>query len=169
MAELPFLRDLVVLLLLALPIVLLFQRLRQPPVVGFLAAGVVLGPHGLSLVVDVHQVELLAEVGVILLLFTLGLEFSLTALAQLRRQALLGGSLQVALTALLAAPIALLLGGWRQATLMGGLVALSSTVIVLKLLGDRGEVDTPHGRATMGILLFQDLLVIPLMLGVQFL
>lgn len=169
MAELPFLRDLVVLLLLALPIVLLFQRLRQPPVVGFLAAGVVLGPHGLSLVVDVHQVELLAEVGVILLLFTLGLEFSLTALAQLRRQALLGGSLQVALTALLAAPIALLLGGWRQATLMGGLVALSSTVIVLKLLGDRGEVDTPHGRATMGILLFQDLLVIPMMLGVQFL
>jgi CPA2 family monovalent cation:H+ antiporter-2 len=82
---------------------------------------------------------------------------------------LLGGSLQVALTALLAAPIARLLGGWRQSALMGGLVALSSTVIVLKLLGDRGEVDTPHGRAAVGILLFQDLLVIPMMLGVQFL
>ncbi len=169
MVELPFLRDLVVLLLLALPIVLVFQRLRQPPVVGFLAAGVVLGPHGLSLVRDVHQVEVLAEVGVILLLFTLGLEFSLIVLAQLRRQVLLGGGLQVALTILLAAPMALLLGGWREAALMGGLVALSSTVIVLKLLGERGEVDTPHGRAAVGILLFQDLLVIPMMLGVRFL
>lgn len=169
MAELPFLRDLVVLLFLSLGIVLLFQRLRQPPVVGFLAAGVVLGPHGLSLIHDVHQVELLAEVGVILLLFTLGLEFSLTALARLRRQVLLGGSLQAALTILLAAPLALALGGWRQSVLLAGLVALSSTVIVLKLLGDRGEVDTPHGRAVVGILLFQDLLVIPMMLGVQFL
>jgi CPA2 family monovalent cation:H+ antiporter-2 len=169
MGELPFLRDLVILLLLSLAVVLVFQRLRQPPIVGFLAAGVLLGPHGLSLVVDVHQVELLAEVGVILLLFTLGIEFSLTALAQLRRQVLLAGSLQVALTVLLAAPLALLLGGWRQALLMGGLVALSSTVIVLKLLGERGEVDTPHGRAAVGILLFQDLLVIPMMLGVQFL
>jgi CPA2 family monovalent cation:H+ antiporter-2 len=119
MGELPFLRDLVVLLLLALPIVLIFQRLRQPPVVGFLAAGVVLGPHGLSLVQDVHQVELLAEVGVILLLFTLGLEFSLTALAQLRRQVLLGGSLQVALTTLVAAPMALLLAGWRMCSPSG--------------------------------------------------
>ena len=144
MVELPFLRDLVVLLLLALPIVLIFQRLRQPPVVAFLAAGVLMGPHGLSLVQDVHQVELLAEVGVILLLFTLGLEFSLTALAQLRRQVLLGGSLQVALTVLVAAPMALFLGGWRQAALMGGLVALSSTVIVLKLLEERGEADTPE-------------------------
>lgn len=169
MAELPFLRDLVVLLLLSLAIVLVFQRIRQPPVVGFLAAGVVMGPHGLSLVVDVHQVELLAEVGVILLLFTLGMEFSLTALAQLRRQVLLAGGLQVALTILLAAPLALLLAGWRQAALMGALVALSSTVIVLKLLGDQGEIDTPHGRAAVGILLFQDLLVIPMMLGVQFL
>jgi CPA2 family monovalent cation:H+ antiporter-2 len=169
MGELPFLQDLVVLLLLSLAIVLIFQRLRQPPVVGFLAAGVILGPHGLSLMVDVHQVELLAEVGVILLLFTLGLEFSLTALARLRRQVLLGGSLQVGLTTLAATPMALLLGEWRQAVLMGGLVALSSTVIVLKLLDERGEADTPHGRAAVGILLFQDLLVIPLMLGVQFL
>jgi monovalent cation:H+ antiporter-2, CPA2 family len=169
MAELPFLRDLVVLLLLSLGIALGFQRLRQPPVVGFLAAGVVLGPHGLSLMRDVHQVELLAEVGVILLLFTLGLEFSLAALAELRRQVLLGGSIQVGLTMLVAVPIALALTGWREAVLIGGLVALSSTVIVLKLLADRGEVDTPHGRAAVGILLFQDLLVIPMMLGVQLL
>jgi CPA2 family monovalent cation:H+ antiporter-2 len=167
--ELPFLRDLVVLLLLSLAIVLVFQRLRQPPVVGFLAAGVLFGPHGLSLVHDVHQVELLAEVGVILLLFTLGLEFSLSALAQLRRQVFLGGGLQVLLTMLVAAPLGLLVGGWRQALLIGAMVSLSSTVIVLKLLADRSELDAPHGRAALGILLWQDLLVIPMMLGVQFL
>lgn len=169
MPELPFLRDLVVLLLLALAIALLFQRLRQPSVVGFLVAGVILGPHGLSLIHDVHQVELLAEVGVILLLFTLGLEFSLRALAQLRRQVLLGGNLQVVLTILVTTPLALFVGDWRQAVLIGGLATLSSTVIALKLLTDRGEVDTPHGRAAVGILLWQDLLVIPMMLGVQFL
>ena len=169
MGELPFLRDLVVLLLLSLGIVLVFRRLHQPPVVGFLAAGIVLGPHALSFMHDVHQVELLAEVGVILLLFTLGLEFSLEALAQLRRQVLLGGGLQVAITLLLVLPVAFLFGEWRQALLIGSLVALSSTVIVLKLLSDRGEMDTPHGRAALGILLFQDLLVIPMMLGVRFL
>jgi monovalent cation:H+ antiporter-2, CPA2 family len=169
MVELPFLRDLVILLLLSLGIALVFQRLRQPSIVGFLAAGVVLGPHGFSLVRDVHQVELLAEVGVILLLFTLGLEFSLAALAQLRRQVLVGGLLQVGLTLLLTAPVALALLDWRDAVLVGGLVALSSTVIVLKLLEESGEVDTPYGRAAVGILLLQDLLVIPMMLGVQLL
>ena len=166
MAELPFLRDLVVLLLLSLGIVLAFQRLRQPSIVGFLAAGVVLGPHGLSLVREVHQVELLAEVGVILLLFTLGLEFSLSALAALRRQVLVGGGAQALATLALAAPLALSVAGWRAALLMGGLVALSSTAIVLKLLMERGDVDTPYGRAAVGILLLQDLLVIPMMLGV---
>lgn len=169
MTELPFLRDLVVLLLLSLAVALVFQRLNQPPVVGFLAAGILLGPHGFSLVADPHQVELLAEVGVILLLFTLGLEFSLGALAQLRRQVLVGGGLQVALTAGCAGGLALALGPWRQALLIGCLVALSSTAIVLKLLAERGEVDTPHGRAAVGILLFQDILVIPMMLGVQLL
>lgn len=169
MAELPLLRDLVVLLLLSLGIVLAFQRLRQPPVVGFLAAGVVLGPHGLSLVRDPGNVERLAEVGVILLLFTLGLEFSLAALAQLWRQLLVGGGVQAVLTTLLGAALALAVTGWREALLIGALVALSSTVITLRVLMDRGEVDAAHGRAVVGILLLQDLLVIPMMLGVQFL
>lgn len=169
MAELPFLRELVILLVLSLAIALIFQRLRQPSLVGFLAAGVVLGPHGLSLIGDIHQVELLAEVGVILLLFTLGLEFSLAALGQLRRNILVGGGLQVGLTILLTVPLGLALTGGRQAALIGGLVALSSTVIVLKLLMERGEVDAPHGRAAMGILLLQDLLVIPMMLAIPLL
>ncbi|HSF01590.1 MAG TPA: cation:proton antiporter, partial [Solirubrobacterales bacterium] len=167
MTELPFLRDLVVLLVLSLGIALLFQRLRQPPIVSFLATGVLFGPHGMSLVGSVHDVEMLAEVGVILLLFALGLEFSLAALVQLRRQVLLAGGLQVGLTMLLAAAGALLLGGWRQAVAVAAMVALSSTVIALTLLADKGEVDAPHGRAALGILLLQDLLVIPMMLGIQ--
>jgi CPA2 family monovalent cation:H+ antiporter-2 len=169
MTDLPVLRDLVVLLILSLGIVLAFQWLRQPPVVGFLAAGVVLGPHGLSVVGDAANVERLAEVGVILLLFTLGLEFSLAALAQLRRQLLVGGGLQMALTLGTAALVALTVTGWREAVLIGGLVALSSTVIALALLMERGEIDTPHGRAALAILLLQDLLVIPLMLALRFL
>ncbi len=170
MTELGFLRDLVILLCLSLGIVLLFQRLRQPSVVGFLVAGVVLGPHGLSLVRDAGQVEVLAEVGVILLLFTLGLEFSLTTLGQLRRQALLGGGLQIGLTVLLLGVAAAAAGEpWRRALFLGCLFALSSTVIVLKLLMERGEVDSPHGRAALGILLLQDLLVVPMMLALPIL
>jgi CPA2 family monovalent cation:H+ antiporter-2 len=169
MVELPFLPDLVVILVLSLAVGLIFQRLRQPVLVGFLAAGVVLGPHGLSLIRDVREVERLAEVGVVLLLFSLGLEFSLAALVQLRRQVLLGGGLQVGLTMLLATLLMLGLDGWRQAALLGGLVALSSTAIALKLLVERGELDAPHGRAALGILLLQDLLVIPMMLAVPLL
>jgi CPA2 family monovalent cation:H+ antiporter-2 len=169
MTDLPFLRDLVVLLLLSLVIVLIFQRLRLPPIVGFLAAGVVLGPHGLALIPDVREVERLAEVGVILLLFTLGLEFSLAALVQLRREVLLGGGLQVGITLLVASSVALGFAGWRAAVVIGGLVALSSTVLGLKLLLERGEIDAPHGRAALGILLLQDLLVIPMMLAVPIL
>lgn len=170
MTELGFLRDLVILLCLSLGIVLLFQRLRQPSVVGFLVAGVVLGPHGLSLVRDTGQVEVLAEVGVILLLFTLGLEFSLTTLGQLKRQALLGGGLQIGLTVLLVGVVAAAAGEpWRRALFLGCLFALSSTVIVMKLLSERGEVDSPHGRAALGILLLQDLLVVPMMLALPIL
>lgn len=169
MAELPFLRDLVVLLILSLGIALLFQRLRQPPLVGFLLAGVVIGPYGLSFVREARQVELLAEMGVIFLLFTLGIEFSPAVLLQLRRFVLLGGGLQVGLTILLTMPLGLVLGNWRQALFVGMLVALSSTVIALKLLMERGEIDAPHGRVTLGILLLQDLLVIPMMLALPLL
>ncbi|MBI3029688.1 MAG: cation:proton antiporter [Candidatus Rokubacteria bacterium] len=169
MAEPGFLRDLVVLLVLSLGIAFAFQRLGQPPLVGFLAAGVVIGPHGLSFVREIRQVELLAEVGVVLLLFTLGIEFSLAALVQLRRQVVVGGSLQIGLTILLTVPLALSLGGWHQALLIGALVAHSSSVIGLKLLMGRGEIDAPHGRSVLGILIFQDLLVIPMILAVPLL
>ncbi len=165
MEEFAFLRDLVLVFGVSTLVVYFFHRLRQPTIVGFLATGVLMGPYGLSLIADVHQVELLAEIGVVLLLFTIGLEFSISKLNAMRQLVLGGGSLQVLGTILLTAGATWLLGlPPSQAVFFGFLLALSSTAIVLKLLMDRGEIDSPQGRFAVGILLFQDLCVVPLML-----
>jgi monovalent cation:H+ antiporter-2, CPA2 family len=135
------------------------------PVVAFLAAGVLIGPHGLALVRDMALIDALAEIGVLLLLFTIGMELSLERLAAMRWLVVGGGSLQMLLSGGATAGILVALGaGWRAAVFTGALVALSSTVIVLKLLGDRQELDTPLGRNALGILLFQDLAIVVLML-----
>ena len=165
MEELVFLKDLMLVFGVSTLVVYLFHRLRQPAIVGFLASGVLMGPHGLSLIADVHQVELLAEIGVVLLLFTIGLEFSISKLNQMRQLVLGGGSLQVLGTILLIGGGAWLLGlPPAQAVFFGFLLALSSTAIVLKILMNRGEIDSPQGRFAVGILIFQDLCVVPLML-----
>ncbi len=165
MEELVFLKDLMLVFGISTLVVYLFHRLRQPAIVGFLASGVLMGPHGLSLIADVHQVELLAEIGVVLLLFTIGLEFSISKLNQMRQLVLGGGSLQVLGTILLIGGGAWLLGlPPAQAVFFGFLLALSSTAIVLKILIDRAEIDSPQGRFAVGILIFQDLCVVPLML-----
>ena len=163
MGQIAFLRDLVAVFGVSTLVVFLFRRLRQPTIVGFLASGVLVGPYGLSLIADVAQVELLAEIGVVLLLFTIGLEFSISKLD--RQMVLWGGSLQVVGTILLISAGAWVLGlPGEQAVFFGFLLALSSTAIVLKILMDRGEIDSPQGRFTVGVLLFQDLCVVPLML-----
>jgi CPA2 family monovalent cation:H+ antiporter-2 len=165
MPQLEFLQDLVIIFGLSIGVVLLFQRLHLPSIIGFLISGALLGPHGLNLIDDAAQVEVLAEVGVVLLLFTIGLEFSLTRLSRIRAFALSGGSLQVGLTILVTAVTALLLGiHFRTGIFWGFLLALSSTAIVLKMLLDRGEIDAPHGRLSLGILIFQDLIMVPMML-----
>ncbi len=162
----PFLRDLAVLLALGVVVVLLFHRLRLPAIVGFLLAGVLAGPHGLGLIRHAEQVESLAEVGVIVLMFTIGLEFSLGELRRLRSIALTAGTVQVGVTIALTAAAAMSFLGMtlREGIFAGMLVALSSTAIVLKLLSDRGEIDAPHGRIAVAILIFQDLCVVPMML-----
>ena len=163
--ELPLLKDLLLLLLASVPIAFLFHRLRLPTIVGFMITGVVIGPYGLGLIRDVHAIEALAEIGVVLLLFTIGLEFSLRRIMGMRRLVLAGGGMQVALTAL---PTAWLAYFWgrpaNQAVFFGFLFALSSTAIVLKSYVERAEVDAPHGRAGVGILLFQDLSIVVMML-----
>jgi CPA2 family monovalent cation:H+ antiporter-2 len=159
------LRDLVVIFSLSIGIILLSHRLRLPTIVGLLLTGAIVGPYGLRLVHDVEAVESSAEVGVILLLFTIGIEFSLQRLLSLKRIVGIAGTLQVDLSVLAAFLVARLVGREEgEAALWGFLVALSSTAIVLKLLGERGEIDSPHGRIAVGVLIFQDLSVVPMML-----
>jgi CPA2 family monovalent cation:H+ antiporter-2 len=166
----PLLQDLLVLLLASVPIAFIFHRLRLPTIVGFMITGVLIGPHGLGLIKNTAAIEVLAEIGVALLLFTIGLEFSLRRMLEMRRMVLLGGSLQVILTTLLVTGICYLLGRpVNQAIFFGFLFALSSTAIVLKSYIDRAEIDAPHGRAGVGILLFQDLSIVPMMLMIPIL
>jgi len=168
--QLHILRDLAVIFAGSLLVILLFYRLKLPALPGFIVAGILLGPNALGFVSDPHDVESLAEVGVILLLFTIGIEFSLSRLREMGRQILAGGIAQMGFTVLatLAAGIAIL-GAWRVALFLGFLIALSSTAIVLKVLTDSGEIDAPHGRLATGVLIFQDLCVVPIMLVLPFL
>ena len=165
MRELGILQDLVVVLGVAIPTVAIAHRLRIPAIVGFFLVGAIIGPNGLALIPNAESVTVLADLGVLLLLFTIGLELSLTRVMQLGRVALQGGALQVGGTLVAVAAAATGLGvPINQAVFYGGLVALSSTAVVLKVYADRGELDTPHGRVVVSILLFQDLCVVPLML-----
>jgi CPA2 family monovalent cation:H+ antiporter-2 len=164
------LRDLAVIFAGSLLVILAFHRLRLPSLPGFIVAGLLLGPNGLALVPDVHRVEGLAEVGVILLLFTIGLEFSLARLKEMGRQLASVGATQVGATIVVVTAVGLaFLLEWQMALFLGFLVALSSTAIVLKILTDKGEIDTPSGRMATGMLIFQDLCVVPMMLVLPFL
>src|SRR3712207_4348846 len=141
------------------------QRLRLVPIVGFLLAGVLIGPHALGLVRDRELVDAAAEVGVILLLFTIGIEFSLERLARIKKLIFAGGGLQVGLAALATTGLLTAFGvGWRAALFTGFLVALSSTAIVLKVLADKGETNDAHGQVSLGLLIFQDLAIVVMVL-----
>ena len=170
MDELHFLQDLLVLLALGVVVVVAFNRARIPPIVGFLFTGVLCGPYGFGFIAELGTVEALAEVGVVLLLFTIGIEFSVQQLVRLRRFLLVGGGLQVLLTTGLVAAVARAAGLRIEVGIfLGLLVALSSTAIVIRLLADRGDTDAPHGVASLGILIFQDLCIVPMVLVTPFL
>jgi CPA2 family monovalent cation:H+ antiporter-2 len=162
----PLLSDIVIIFGLSIMVLFVFNRLRIPAIVGFLLTGVLAGPYGLGLIKAIHEVEVLAEIGVVLLLFTIGMEFSLKALLRIKKSILLGGSLQVLLTILVTFVLASLQIGrtFGESLFIGFLVCLSSTAIVLKLLQEKAEMDSPHGQTSLAILIFQDLIVIPMML-----
>src|SRR5256714_184376 len=169
MTQYLLLRDLAIIFAGSLLVILGFHRLKLPALPGFIVAGVLLGPNALGLISDVRQVENLAEVGVILLLFTIGLEFSLPRLREMGRQGVTGGGAKVLLTVGLSAAVAAGLGlAWPVAALAGFLVALSSTAIVLNGLADKGEIDPPHGRLATGVLIFQAWCFVPMMLVLPF-
>jgi CPA2 family monovalent cation:H+ antiporter-2 len=166
----PIFTDLVIIFGLSIVVLFFCHQLRVPVTVGFILTGILAGPHLLGLVKAVHEVEILAEIGIILLLFTIGVEFSFANLLQIRQSVLVAGPIQVAATCLAGLLLALQFGkGLGEAVFIGFLVSLSSTAIVLKLLQERAEVDTPHGRTSLGILIFQDIIIVPMMLFVPLL
>ncbi|MGB7786568.1 MAG: monovalent cation:proton antiporter-2 (CPA2) family protein [Salinimicrobium sp.] len=163
--DFPLLRDMVILLGFSVVVVFLLQRIRLPSILGFLITGMIIGPFGFSLIENLEQVEILSEIGVILLLFVIGMELTLSQLASIRRTVLFGGFLQVGLTIAVTAGVYLLLGfRWNVSVFLGFLFSLSSTAIVLKVLQDRNEISSPHGRTSLGLLIFQDIIVVPMML-----
>jgi len=166
--EFTILQDLVILIAVAIPVVALAQWFRIPSVVGFLATGVLIGPHALALIHDLAAVQHLAEIGVILLLFVIGLELSLSRIIALGPSIVRAGALQVGGTMAVIALLVVGLGlSFEKAIVVGALVSLSSTAVVLRVYGDRDALDTPHGRIVVGILIFQDLAIVPLMLVVR--
>lgn len=163
--EFPILKFVVIILGLSVFIILVFHRFRIPSILGFLLTGIIIGPYGLSLIGASHEVELMAELGIIFLLFVIGIEFSIKGLMSIKRTVFLGGFLQVALTIAVITLISIGFGlPLQSAVFMGFLFSLSSTAIVLKLLQERGEITTPQGRISVGILIFQDIIVVPMIL-----
>lgn len=162
--------DLLIIILAALPVAYICLRLKLPLLVGLMLTGIAIGPYGLGFIKELEAIELLAEIGVMLLLFTIGLEFSVRKLLEMKRLVLIGGGLQVLITVGVTVGISMAFGkGMGQAIFFGFLIALSSTAIVLKEYVDRNNVDSPHGRIVTGILLFQDIAVVLMLLIVPIL
>ena len=154
-----------ILLAAAVLVVIVFRLLKLPAMIGYLLVGIVIGPHALGLIADTEVTHRLAEIGVVFLMFSIGLEFSLGKLTTMRRIVFGLGASQVILTLASVAACALAAGlGWRTGVVLGGAVAMSSTAIVSKLLADKLELNTLHGRQVIGVLLFQDLAVVPLLI-----
>ena len=176
MHEFDFLGELVLIGALAVAIILIFQRLKIPPVIGLIFTGIILGPSGIGAVYDQKMVSTLAELGVVLLLFTIGLEFSVNDLKKLKKIVLVGGVVQILFTGLAISVLSwwfmLAIGQGitvSSAVFLGFTFSVSSTAICLKILTDRDELALPHGRIALGILIFQDIAIVPLMIGINFL
>jgi CPA2 family monovalent cation:H+ antiporter-2 len=163
--ELGILKDIVIIFALSTFVNFIFTRIRVPALIGYLITGIIAGPHLLALINSPENVKVMAEIGVILLMFTIGLEFSLNHLLKIRKVVFVGGFLQLLLTAGITVLLARLYDmNWAEAVFVGFLTALSSTAVVLKLLQERSELTTYYGRTVVGILIFQDIILIPLLL-----
>ena len=165
-----FLFQLIVLLGLTAVGLVVFERLRLPAIAGFLVVGALAGPGGLGIVDEADRVRTLAELGVVFLLFEIGLELPLERMRALWRNALLAGGSQVVITTVViwAGGVALGLPA-THAVVLGGIIAMSSTAVVIRLLADRGQIDAPHGQLAVSILVFQDLSIVPFLLAIPLL
>lgn len=168
--EVTLLYEIVVIFLLSIAVTILCNRVKLPATVGFLLTGVLCGPSLLGIVKDHEAIDQIAEIGVAMLLFTIGMELSGEALSRLKRPVFLGGSLQIGLTVAAVAGVAMLYGTtWQLGVFWGCLVALSSSAIVLQILQEKGLGATPTGRLSLAILVFQDIMVAPMLLCVPLL
>ena len=164
------LREFVIIALLSIAVIYACHKIKVPPIVGFLITGALFGPSALGLVQEAHAVEILAEIGVVFLLFSIGMELSISELVRLKKPVFLGGTLQVGLTI----GVFWLLAMWAgvrasSAVVIGFLMALSSTAIVLKTMQQRAQIESPAGRISLSILIYQDLIIVPMMLAVPLL
>ncbi|AFH48008.1 Kef-type K+ transport system membrane subunit [Ignavibacterium album JCM 16511] len=165
MNEFLVIQDIVIILLVSLPIIFIFRKLNLPSLVGFLLAGMIIGPYGFKLIKSVDEIEVMAEIGVILLMFTIGLEVSFTQINRIKKFLITAGGLQFLITSAVTFLIFVFAGiPFNQSIFLGFLLALSSTVIIMKLLSDRNEIESPHGKISVSISLFQDLMIVPLFL-----
>ncbi|ULA62391.1 MAG: Sodium:proton exchanger [Nitrospira sp.] len=165
MTDYSILSNLLVIFTVSIAVVFVFHQFRLPSIAGFLVAGALIGPHGFNLISDSSAVQALAEIGVVLLLFTIGIEFSLVQLTSLRRLLFIAAPIQVGGVVAITWAGAMLAGvPWQQGIFWGFLLSLSSTAIVLKALAANGDSESLHGRATIGILVFQDLAVVAMIL-----
>lgn len=163
--DLSLIQDIVILFGLSVVVTLLFQKIKLPTLLGYLITGVISGPYGLSLINGTTEVDKMAEVGIIFLLFLIGIEFSLKQLVSIQKAVFVGGTIQAVSTiAITAIGYYWFSGDWNKSIFIGFLFSLSSTAIVLKILADKGEMHSPHARLTLAILIFQDLLVVPMVL-----
>ena len=159
------LRDITIIFAVSTIVLLICARIKIPGILGYLITGLLIGPNGLGFISNTENVTHMAEIGVILLLFTIGLEFSLKQLIDLKRSALGGGMLQVFITSLFITLLCIIFGlNTELSIFIGMIIAPSSTAIVLKLMMERGEIESPYGRITTSVLIFQDIAVIPMML-----
>ncbi len=159
------LQPVLVLLTAAVLVVVVFRSLKLPPLLGYLIVGVVIGPHALGWITTTDEVRDLAEIGVVFLMFSIGLEFSLSRLLTMRRIVFGLGGAQVLITLILVLGVATGVGiSWQGGIVLGGALAMSSTAILAKLLAERFELNSPHGQQIIGVLLFQDIAVVPLLI-----
>lgn len=165
MHNIGILRDIVVILLASMPVLILFKRLRLPAITGFLFTGIIIGPYGFGLVSGTEEIKIMAEIGVILLMFTIGIEFSISKLIKMKNELFFSGGLQVLFTIIISGTIFYFVGQTiTHSIFLGMLISLSSTVIVMKLLVDNNELASPHGKISVGITVFQDLAIVPMLI-----
>src|SRR3989338_10251335 len=157
------LTDVLIIFIVAVPVAFAFHKLKLSPIMGFLMTGAIIGPAGIAVIQDMHRIDILAQVGVALLVFSLGLEFSLKHFGEIKKVSIFGGLLQITLVTVIIVAISSAIGfSWREGLFLGCALSLSSTAIVYYLLTQKRLIDSPHGRISVGMLILQDLSAIPM-------